>query len=167
MRGLNKTMLIGVVGKDPTFHQTASSTTAYFSLATNEEWIDKKTGEKKGSTEWHNITVFGGLAEVVQSYVKKGSVLYIEGKNSTRKQQDSNGVEQYKTSVIVDSFNGSLLLMPSSNGGHERGSQQPHTKTLNQGLQPADQSNNLSNMSKAEHFPADYDWDNDDLQGRF
>ena len=78
---LNKVMLIGNIGADPVIRQTQDGKRlAQLSLATSESWKDKSTGEKKEKTNWHRIVIFNdGLAGVVESYVKKGSKLYIEG----------------------------------------------------------------------------------------
>jgi single-strand DNA-binding protein len=74
---------------------------ANFSLATSESWKDKTTGEKQEQTEWHRVTVFGKLAEIVGQYVRKGSKLYVEGQNKTRKYTDTAGIERYATDVVV------------------------------------------------------------------
>lgn len=101
MQGVNKTFLIGHVGQDPTMRYLADgSPIANFTLATSESRKDKETGEKVEKVEWHRLAAFGKLAEIVQTYVKKGSLLYIEGKNSTST-YDKDGQKHYSTQVIV------------------------------------------------------------------
>ena len=96
---VNKVILVGTVGKDPEIRNTQNSKVATFSLATNETY--KSNGEKKTVTEWHNIVIWGKLADVVEKYVKKGNHLYIEGKLSTRTWDDNNGIKRYVTDVIL------------------------------------------------------------------
>jgi len=101
---LNKVMLIGNVGKDPQMHYSqGGNAVASFSIATVEKWKDK-SGAKQEKTEWHNVVIFGKLAEVVSQYVHKGSKLYVEGKLQTDKYTDKEGVERYTTKVIANSM---------------------------------------------------------------
>ncbi len=72
-----------------------------FSIATNESWRDKQTGQQKEQTEWHKVVLFGKLAEIASEYLRKGSQVYIEGKLKTRKWTDDAGVERYTTEIIV------------------------------------------------------------------
>ncbi len=104
MRGLNRVILIGVVGRDPdvkTFSNGGSL--ANISIATSESWTDKSTGERKESTEWHRLVFSNRLAEIVAQYVKKGSKIYVEGSLKTRS-WDDNGIERYVTEVRVSSM---------------------------------------------------------------
>ena len=97
---VNKAFLIGRVGKDPeTRYMTNGEAVTNLSLATSETWKDKN-GEKQEKTEWHNLTFYKRLAEVVGEYVKKGSQIYVEGKISTRKWQDKEGKDRYTTEII-------------------------------------------------------------------
>ena len=116
---LNKVMLIGNIGADPVIRQTQDGKRlAQLSLATSESWKDKSTGEKKEKTSWHRIVIFNdGLAGVVESYVKKGSKLYIEGQLQTRKFTDQNGNEKYTTEVILSNYNGTLAMLDSRGSG--------------------------------------------------
>ena len=101
MIGINKVILVGHLGKDPEVRTLESGTkTATFSLATTEVWKNKE-GEKKELTEWHNIVVWRGLADVVEKYVKKGQLLYIEGKIRTRS-YEKDGQKKYITEVHAD-----------------------------------------------------------------
>lgn len=96
---VNKAILIGRVGKDPEFKSGNSGNVARFPLATSESWKDKNTGEKKETTEWHNIVAFEPLVNVVRDWVKKGDKLYIEGKITTNKWTDQQGIERHSTSI--------------------------------------------------------------------
>lgn len=111
---VNKVILLGVVGQKPEIRTTQDGRKiANFSLATSENWKDKNTGEKKQKTDWHNISVFGGLAGIVESYVDKGSKLYVEGSLKTEKYTDKNGIEKYVTKVVLSGFGSNLQLLSS------------------------------------------------------
>ena len=116
---VNKVILVGNVGQDPEVRQFANGgQVCSFSLATSENWKDKNTGERREKTEWHRISIFSeGLVRVVQSYVKKGSKLYIEGQLETRKWQDQNGVDKYTTEVVLRGFGSTLTMLDSRNEG--------------------------------------------------
>ena len=102
-RGINKVILIGNLGKDPEMrYMPDGSAIASFSIATSESWKDKQTGENKERVEWHNITCFKRLAEIVGEYLKKGSQVYIEGRLQTEKWQDKNGQDRYTTKIIAN-----------------------------------------------------------------
>lgn len=100
MRGVNKVILVGTLGKDPetkTFPNGGSLT--QFSIATSEVWNDKTSGERKELTEWHRIVMQNKLGEIAQQYLRKGSKVYIEGSLRTRQWTDQNGVEKYTTEI--------------------------------------------------------------------
>lgn len=97
---LNKAQIIGRVGKDPEVRYLPSGeAVANFSLATSEKWKDKATGEPREETEWHRISTFGRLAEIVGEYVKKGALVYVDGKIKTRKYTDKDGSEKYSVEI--------------------------------------------------------------------
>ena len=101
MASLNKVMLIGRLGQDPEIRYTQSgNAVANLNIATNDYWTDKK-GEKQERTEWHSLVLWGKLADLAQSYLKKGSQLYIEGRIQTRDWENDQGQKQYKTEVVV------------------------------------------------------------------
>ena len=112
---LNKVMLIGNLGADPIIRQTQDGKRlAQLSLATSETWKDKNTGEKRDKTQWHRIVIFNdGLAGVVESYLKKGSKVYIEGQLQSRKFTDKDGVEKYTTEIVLANYNGTLTMLDS------------------------------------------------------
>lgn len=119
---VNKCILIGNVGADPEIRRTQSgSPIANLRLATSESWRDKNTGERKEKTEWHSIAVFNeGLCGVIEKYVKKGSKLYIEGQLQTRKWQDQSGNDRYTTEIILQGFNGNLVMLDGKRDGDDR-----------------------------------------------
>lgn len=118
---VNKVILLGIVGKKPEIRTTQDGKkVASFSLATSESWKDKNTGEKKEKTEWHNISVFGGLAGIVESYVDKGSKLYVEGAIKTEKYTDKNGVEKYVTKIVLSGFDSKLEMLSKKEDGFDR-----------------------------------------------
>jgi single-strand DNA-binding protein len=98
---MNKQILLGRVGKDPEIVGTGSKITK-FSLATSERWV--KDGEKKERTDWHNVVAFGKSGEILAQYVKKGDLLYLEGKTRHNKYQDKDGNDRYSTDVEVSAF---------------------------------------------------------------
>jgi len=100
MNGINKAIIVGHLGKDPETRYTPSgSAVTNFSVATSENWKDKQTGAKQERTEWHNIVIFGKLAEIAGEYLKKGSAVYLEGKIQTDKWQDKDGKDRYTTKI--------------------------------------------------------------------
>ena len=101
MGSVSKTILVGFVGKDPEVRNLNSGDrVANFSLATSESWKDK-SGERKEKTEWHQIVIFGKLAEIVEKYVKKGSQVYVEGK-ITYEEYEKDGIKRQSTKVVVN-----------------------------------------------------------------
>ncbi|MCH7821424.1 MAG: single-stranded DNA-binding protein [Proteobacteria bacterium] len=102
-RGINKVILVGNLGADPeTRYMPSGSAVTNITVATNESWKDKQTGEQKDRTEWHKVAMFNRLAEVAAEYLRKGSQVYIEGKLRTRKWQDRDGNDRYTTEIIAD-----------------------------------------------------------------
>lgn len=109
---INKAILVGNVGKDPEVRYLESGVAvAQFSLATSESFKDK-TGNKTSRTEWHNIVVWRGLAEVVEKYVKKGQSLYIEGK-ITNRSYEKDGIKRYTTEIVASE----MKMLSSKNSG--------------------------------------------------
>lgn len=119
---LNKVMLIGHLGADPEVRNLPSGgKVVNLSVATSESWKDKNTGEKREKTEWHRVVIFSeGLARVAESYLSKGSKVYLEGQLQTRKWKDQQGNDKYSTEVVLQGFNASLVLLDgrdNSQGG--------------------------------------------------
>lgn len=114
MSGVNKVILIGRLGKDPEVRNLDNgAVVANFSIATSESYKDRTTGEKKEVTEWHNIVLWRGLAEISQKYLRKGDMVFIEGKLRTRS-WEKDGVTRYTTEVVADNM---TMLSPKSGGG--------------------------------------------------
>lgn len=104
MAGVNRVILIGNLGKDPEIRSLEGGVkVANFSLATTETYKGKN-GEKVDQTEWHNVVLWRGLAEVAENYLKKGNSIYIEGKIRTRDWTDKDGNKRYTTEIIADNM---------------------------------------------------------------
>lgn len=103
MASLNKVILIGNLGADPDLRYFANGDhVCNLRLATTEIWKDKGTGEKRESTEWHRIILLRKQAEVANQYLKKGSLIYIEGRIQTRKWQGKDGQDRYSTEIVAN-----------------------------------------------------------------
>ena len=107
---INKVLLLGNLGSDPEIRVSQEGNKmARFSIATNETWKDKNTNEKKDRTEWHRIVIFSpGLAEIAEKYLKKGSLIYIEGQLRNRKYTDQSGMEKNISEVVLKGYNSNL-----------------------------------------------------------
>lgn len=133
-RGINKVIIVGNVGGDPeTRYMPSGSAVTNLTVATNESWKDKQTGEQKERTEWHRVAMFNRLAEIAAEYLRKGSQVYIEGKLRTRKWQDKSGNDRYTTEIIADEMQmlggrggggGGNFGGGQSSGGQQGGGQQ-------------------------------------------
>lgn len=105
MASVNKVIVVGNLGRDPEIrYMPSGDAIANITLATSYKLKDRNTGEQKEQTEWHRISFFGRLAEVVGQYLKKGSTVYVEGRLQTRKYTDKDGVEKYATDIIAESM---------------------------------------------------------------
>ncbi|MFN4023170.1 MAG: single-stranded DNA-binding protein [Hydrogenophilus thermoluteolus] len=103
MASVNKAILVGNLGRDPEIRvMQDGGSMATLSVATSERWRDKQTGEMREQTEWHRVILFGRNAEIAGEYLRKGSLVYIEGEISTRKWTDQNGQERYTTQIVGD-----------------------------------------------------------------
>jgi len=123
-RGINKVIIVGNVGGDPeTRYMPSGSAVTNLTVATNESWKDKQTGEKKERTEWHRVAMFNRLAEIAAEYLRKGSQVYIEGKLRTRKWQDKDGQDRYTTEIIADEMQMLGGRSGGDFGGGNRGGQ--------------------------------------------
>lgn len=105
MASVNKVIIVGNLGRDPeTRYMPSGDAITNIAVATTDSWKDKATGEKKEQTEWHRISAFGKLAEIMGQYLKKGSQVYIEGSLRTRKYTDKDGIERYATEIRADTM---------------------------------------------------------------
>lgn len=101
MSGVNKVIIVGFLGGNPEMRSMPNGdAVTNVSIATSETWIDKISGEKKEKTEWHRVIFFRRQAEIAAQYLKKGSLVYVEGQISTRKWQDKNGQDHYTTEIF-------------------------------------------------------------------
>jgi len=131
MSGINKVILVGHLGKDPEVrHLEGGVSVASFPLATSETY--NKEGRKIEQTEWHNIVMWRGLADVASKYLQKGKLVYIEGKLRTRSFEDKEGNKKYTTEVVAENF---TLLGRKSDFDNGNGSP-AHTNTGKPDEQP-------------------------------
>lgn len=147
MRGVNKVILVGNLGKDPEVQYLDNNVSvARFSLATNDSYKDKD-GNRVDQTEWHNITAWRGLAKIAEDFLKKGSKIYLEGKIRTRSWDDKQtGEKKYATEIVADNF----IMLDRREGEGNSGSYQASAKpaTSNQAApnipsEPAPQGDDL------------------------
>lgn len=133
---VNKVILVGNLGRDPEIRSMPNGDrVANLSVATSESWKDKSTGERKEKTEWHRVSIFNdNIVKVCESYLKKGSTVYIEGSLETRKWTDQQGVEKYSTEVKLGRFNGVLTMLGSKSegGGQSTGDYNPDNPPASQ-----------------------------------
>lgn len=123
MASLNQCNFIGNVGKIETRYLSNGDPVTNLSIACNESWKDKNTGEKQEKTEWINIVIYRKLAEIAEKYVSKGNQIYISGKMATRKYTDKNGVDRYTTEIIATDMK--MLGNKPAEQGASRQSTQP------------------------------------------
>lgn len=135
MSGVNKVIIVGRLGKEPEVRNLENgAVVANFSVATSESYKDKTSGDKKEITEWHNVVLWRGLAEIAQKYLHKGDMVYVEGKLRTRS-WEKEGVTRYTTEIVGDQM---TMLSTKGSGGNggggsynegataDRGSQEPY-----------------------------------------
>lgn len=146
MSGVNKVILVGRLGKDPDVrHLESGAAVANFPIATSETYKDKN-GNKVEQTEWHNIVLWRGLAEIAEKYLQKGKMVYIEGKLRTRS-WEKEGVTRYTTDVVGDQ-----MTMLDSKGGENQGSSGSNDYQSNS--QPAEaQSQTPDTNSEMDDLP--------------
>ena len=117
-KSVNKVILVGRLGRDPELKYTASGTPfCRFSMATDDSWTDKGSGERSERTEWHNIVVWDKLAEICNNYLTKGRLVYIEGSLQTREWDDKEGVKRKTTEVRARD----MVMLGGGGGGGEGG----------------------------------------------
>ena len=120
---VNKVILVGNLGADPEIRSLNSGDrVANLRVATSETWRDKSSGERKEKTEWHRVVIFNdNLVKVAESYLRKGSKVYLEGSLQTRKWQDQSGAEKFSTEVVLQKFRGELTMLDGRGGDAEQG----------------------------------------------
>ena len=143
MAGVNKVILVGNLGKDPEIRSIESGRkVASFTLATTESYKDKN-GERVDSTEWHNISFWGPIADVIEKYLKKGSQIYVEGKLKTRSYEDKDKIKRYVTEVVGQTM--TMLGKPGGGDGNSSGSKSNNNtaEPVGQNLMAEDDSDDL------------------------
>ncbi len=126
MAGVNKVILVGNLGKDPEVrHLENGAVVANFPLATTESYKDKN-GNRQDQTEWHNIVLWRGLAQIAEKYLNKGSQVFIEGKIRSRSWQDKDGNTRYTTEIVGDNM---TMLGGRSENSSPRAEQNDTAKT--------------------------------------
>jgi single-strand DNA-binding protein len=121
MSSVNKFICVGRAGRDPEVRYFPNGdAVSNVTLATSRQWKDKNSGEKKEETEWHRIVFMGRLGEIAGQYIKKGSLVYVEGRLRTRKWQDKDGKDVYTTECVAEQLQ---LLGGKSDGGGSSGGQ--------------------------------------------
>jgi single-strand DNA-binding protein len=144
----NEATLIGNVGRDPETRSVQSGDkVANFSLATSERW-KAKDGERQERTEWHNVVVWGPLADVVERFVRKGTTLLVKGQITTRTYTDKDGNERRTTEIVVRGFGGTIQMIGGKKDGESGGGERRASATA-----PA----------KPAAKPAASSWDEDDV----
>ena len=120
MAGINKCIIVGNLGDNPSCNTTKSGeTVANISVATSEKWRDRNSNEQIEKTEWHRVSVFGKPAEFASKWLVKGSKVYVEGKLQTRKWQDKNGQDRYTTEIVVAGYGGTLQSLDKKDVSQE------------------------------------------------
>jgi single-strand DNA-binding protein len=120
---VNKVILVGNLGRDPESRSFQNGgKVVELRIATSETWKDRQTGERKEKTEWHTVKLFNeGLANTAERYLRKGSKVYIEGQLQTRKWQGNDGADRYSTEIVLQGFNGSMVMLDGPGGGGQGG----------------------------------------------
>lgn len=127
---VNKVIILGNLTRDPeTRNISSGQTVASFSVATNRFWTDKNSGEKKKSAEYHNIVAWGRLAEIVEQYLKKGGLVYVEGRLQTRNWEDDQGNKKYRTEIVAEKIQ--LGPRPGDNNEENTVNDKPKSKKKN------------------------------------
>lgn len=118
---VNKVTLLGNLGADPEIRRLNSGDPVVnLRIATSESWRDKNTGERKEKVEWHQVVIFNdNIAKVAESYLKKGSSVYIEGQLQTRQWEDQSGQKRYTTEIVLQKYRGELKMLGSRGQGEQ------------------------------------------------
>lgn len=158
MAGVNKVILVGHLGGDPESRSLNNGgKVVSFSLATSESWKDRD-GNRQERTEWHKVVIFNeGLAGIAESYLRKGSKCYVEGKLQTRKWQDQSGNDKYTTEVVLQQYRGEICLLDSK---RDDGNRQPEQQGMDYGDGGGHSDDRRSPASRPQ--PAAFDTDLDD-----
>lgn len=120
---LNRVSLIGNLGNDPESRSLQNGgLVVRFSLATNESWTDRTSGERRERVEWHRIAIFNpGLAKLAEQYLRKGAKVLVEGQLRTTKYTDQAGIERYSTEIVLAAYNGMLTFLDGRRNDGDEG----------------------------------------------
>ena len=155
MKGINKVILVATCGNDPQVKNFPNGgKLVQFSVATNESWVDKNTGERRQETEWHRVVANNRTADIIEQYVKKGMRLYIEGSLKTRKWTDQQGIERYATEI--NCFTIQILEQMNQQGQGQQSQQRQNNQSGyggNTGFQPKQQNSNQPDPSLDDDLP--------------
>lgn len=140
---LNQAQIIGHLGRDPETRYTQSGdAVATLAIATTEKWKDKNTGEQKEATEWHRVTAFGKLAEIMGQYLNKGSLVFVQGKIVTKKYTDKDGIERYSTEIRADT----MKMLGGRQDGGQRGNDDGYQQAPRQQRQAPQQRQGFDDL---------------------
>ncbi|SDR54421.1 single-strand binding protein [Paraburkholderia fungorum] len=153
MASVNKVILVGNLGADPEVRYLPSGdAVANIRLATTDRYKDKASGEMKEATEWHRVSFFGRLAEIVSEYLKKGSSVYLEGRIRTRKWQAQDGTDRYSTEIVADQMQ--MLGGRNRDDGNGDGDFEQRGSSRAQRSAPASRASNAAdNVGTRAHPP--------------
>ncbi|EPC0237178.1 single-stranded DNA-binding protein [Escherichia albertii] len=160
VRGINKVILVGRLGKDPEVRYIPNgSAVANLQVATSESWRDKQTGEMREQTEWHRVVLFGKLAEVAGEYLRKGAQVYIEGQLRTRSWED-NGITRYVTEILVKTT-GTMQMLGCAAGAQTQPEPQAEAGTKKGGAKTKGRGRKAAQPEPQQPSEPAYDFDDD------
>lgn len=154
MAGVNKAILLGNLGKDPEVRTLENGVkVCSFPIATSETYKDRNTGEQITKTEWHNIVMWRGLADVAERFLKKGNQIYVEGKIQTRNYQDKDGNQRYITEVVANEMTmlGGKSGDSGNSGGNRAGQSEP--AAAHSGSQQSSSNEPVGNNDEEDDLP--------------
>ncbi len=160
-RSVNKVTLLGNLGRDPevrTFQNGGK--VCNLRIATSERWRDRDTGEDRERTEWHSVAIFAEpLVRIAEQYLRKGSMVYVEGQLETRKWQDQSGQDRYSTEVTLRPYRSDLVLLPRGGGGSDYADDRGGYDSY--GGEPSGSTNRQSDPDRSPSFSGDGDLDDE------
>ncbi len=150
MSGVNKAIIVGNLGRDPEVrHLESGVAVANFPVATSETYRDRNSGERREQTEWHNVVLWRGLAEVAEKYLHKGDMVYIEGKLRTRS-WEKDGVTRYTTEIVADNM---TMLGSRSSGSDSSPQAQPREEATKKSYQTESAPADFSQQDDEDDLP--------------
>ena len=152
---VNKVIILGNLGKDPEVRNFPNGgKVCNFSVATSETWRDRNSGEKQDRTQWHNVSILSEpLVNIAESYLKKGSKVYLEGQIETRKWQDNSGADRYSTEVVLRPYRGQMVLLDSRSDGNNSFNAVSENNAPSSSLEDNTTSPSLSDIDIDDEIP--------------